>query len=140
MGWDAFGLPAENAAIKRGVHPASGRYENIAAHEGSSMRWGVLYDWSKESRTCDPEYYRWNQWLFLRMFERGWPTARPRRSTGARTARPCWPTSRSSTALRALRHAVDQEEAQQWYLRITDYADRLLDDIDAARGHWPEKV
>ena len=99
IGWDAFGLPAENAAIKRGADPRAWTYENIAAQKASLRRYACSFDWYRVLNTCDPEYYRWNQWLFLRFFERG--LAYRKASAGqlvpART-RPCWPTSRWSTA------------------------------------------
>ena len=98
IGWDSFGLPAENAAIKRNSNPAEWTYENIETQAESFRRYAISFDWSHRLHTSDPEYYRWTQWLFLRCTSAGWPTARPRRSTGARRTRPCWPTSRSSPA------------------------------------------
>lgn len=95
IGWDSFGLPAENAAIKRNAHPAEWTYANIETQANSFRRYGIAFDWSRRLHTSDPDYYRWNQWLFIRFFERGWPTARAAWSTGAPTTRPCWPTSRS---------------------------------------------
>ena len=99
MGFDAFGLPAENAAIKaanegRSVHPAALTYSQIAHMEAQFKQMGAMFDWSKEIVTCDPDYYRWNQWFLSRCLKRGWPTARNRSSTGTRWTRRCWRTSR----------------------------------------------
>ena len=96
IGWDSFGLPAENAAIKSDAHPADWTYANIETQAASFRRYAMSFDWSRRLHTCDPEYYRWTQWLFLRFFERGLAYRKGGRSTGARTTRPCWPTSRSS--------------------------------------------
>jgi leucyl-tRNA synthetase len=94
IGWDAFGLPAENAAIKRGVAPGPWTLANIEQQAASFKRMGMSFDWSRRLATCDPEYYRWTQWLFIRFLEAGSPTGRGHRSTGARRTPPCSPTSR----------------------------------------------
>lgn len=94
MGWDAFGLPAENAALAKKVQPAAWTYSNIADMKAQMEPLGLAFDWSREVATCKPEYYRWNQWLFLKMLEKALPTVRPRSSTGTRSTRLCWPTSR----------------------------------------------
>ncbi len=140
FGWDAFGLPAENAAIKSGIHPETSTLDNIAHMKGQLHRLGISYAWGRELATCLPDYYKWNQWLFVRMFERG--LAYRRRSTvnwcpvdqtvlaneqvvdGA-----CW---RCGTV-------VQQKDLEQWFFRITAYADDLLQGIDAL-SQWPEKV
>ena len=140
FGWDAFGLPAENAAIKSGIHPEVSTFGNIAHMKGQLQRLGISYAWDRELATCTPEYYRWNQWLFIRMFERG--LAYRRRSTvnwcpvdhtvlaneqvvdGA-----CW---RCGTT-------VETRDLEQWFLKITHYADELLDALDTL-SKWPEKV
>jgi leucyl-tRNA synthetase len=140
FGWDAFGLPAENAAIKNSVHPETWTLDNIAHMKGQLQRLGISYAWERELATCLPEYYRWNQWLFTRMFERG--LAYRKRSnvnwcTSCQTVLAneqvvdggCW---RCGTP-------VTQRELEQWNLRITAYADELLDSLDVLEG-WPEKV
>ena len=98
IGWDSFGLPAENAAIRRNEHPAEYTYANIETQAESLRRYGVSFDWSRRLHTSDPDYYRWTQWLFLRFRERGLTDRGPAGSTGAPTTRPCWPTSRSWAA------------------------------------------
>jgi len=140
FGWDAFGLPAENAAIKGGIHPEESTLGNIAHMKGQLQRLGISYAWGRELATCMPDYYRWNQWLFTRMFERG--LAYRRRSTvnwcpvdntvlaneqvvdGA-----CW---RCGTI-------VEQKDLEQWFFRITAYADELLGSAEGL-SQWPEKV
>ena len=140
FGWDAFGLPAENAAIKNRSHPQTWTLANIAHMKGQLQRLGISYAWERELATCDASYYRWNQWLFLKMFERG--LAYRRRSTvnwcpGCATVLAneqvvdggCW---RCGTA-------VEPRELEQWFLRTTQYADGLLDGIEQL-DEWPIKV
>ena len=140
FGWDAFGLPAENAAIKNRSDPETWTRENIAHMKGQLQRLGISYAWDRELATCDASYYRWNQWLFLQMFERGF--AYRRRSTVNWCAScatvlaneqvvdgGCW---RCATV-------VELRELEQWFLRITEYADELLDGIERL-GEWPAKV
>ncbi|MDQ3068829.1 MAG: leucine--tRNA ligase [Acidobacteriota bacterium] len=140
FGWDAFGLPAENAAIKNGTHPETWTLENIAHMKGQLQRLGISYAWEREFATCQPEYYRWNQWLFTRMFDKG--LAYKQRSTvnwceSCQTVLAneqvvdggCW---RCGTP-------VTQRDLEQWFLRITEYADELLKGTEAL-GTWPEKV
>jgi leucyl-tRNA synthetase len=140
MGWDAFGLPAENAAIKRGIHPREWTIGNIGRMKAQFKRWGILYDWSKELASCNPEYYRWNQWLFLMLYKRGLAYR------GKAPVNWC-PTDRTVLANEQVVDGrcercgseVVQRELEQWFFKITDYADRLdeaLDGLDA----WPEKV
>ncbi|MCC7340652.1 MAG: leucine--tRNA ligase [Bryobacterales bacterium] len=142
MGWDAFGLPAENAAIKNNRHPNEWTRANIAHMKKQHQRFNFSYDWSREVATCDPEYYRWNQWFFLRMFERGLAYRKkallnwcPRCNTTLANEQViggnCW---------RHEDQPVEQRELDQWFLRITDYADDLLNDIAHLEGGWPERV
>ncbi|HEV7209329.1 MAG TPA: leucine--tRNA ligase [Mycobacteriales bacterium] len=141
IGWDAFGLPAENAAIKRGTDPASWTYANIETQADSFRRFGVSFDWSRRLNTCDPEYYRWTQWLFLRLFEKG---------LAYRKASPVNWCPNDQTVL-ANEQVVDgrcercgaqvtKRNLTQWYFRITDYAQRLLDDMESLSGQWPDRV
>ncbi len=140
MGWDAFGLPAENAAIARGVHPTPWTFGNIKVMKEQFRRWGILYDWSKEIASCTPEYYRWNQWLFLKMLEKG--------IAYKKRAPVNWCPSCNTVlaneqvvdgACERCGTAVVQRDLEQWFFRITDYADRLLAGLDGLDG-WPEKV
>ena len=140
MGWDAFGLPAENAAIKRGIHPRQWTVGNIARMKLQFARWGILYDWSKELASCEPEYYRWNQWLFLQLYKRGLAYR------GKAPVNWC-PTDQTVLANEQVIDGrcdrcgseVVQRELEQWFLKITDYADRLDAGLDTLE-HWPEKV
>ncbi len=141
IGWDAFGLPAENAAIKRGVDPAGWTYENIEQQKASMRRYACSFDWDRVLNTCDPEYYHWNQWIFLRMFERGLAYRKasqvnwcPNDQTVLANEQVVDGRCERCDAL------VTKKKLTQWYLRITDYADRLLDDMSQLEGHWPEKV
>ncbi|HKH47057.1 MAG TPA: leucine--tRNA ligase [Thermoanaerobaculia bacterium] len=140
MGWDAFGLPAENAAIQRGVHPRDWTFANIKVMKEQFRRWGILFDWTKEIASCTPEYYRWNQWLFLHMFEKG--------LAYKKEAPVNWcPSCRTVLANEQVVDGecercgtpVVQRDLEQWFFRITDYADRLLAGLDGLEG-WPEKV
>jgi len=140
MGWDAFGLPAENAAIKKGIHPRDWTRSNIAREKKQFERWGILYDWSKEFASCDPEYYRWNQWLFLQMFERGLAY---RGKAPVNWCPSCLTVLANEQVIdnRCERcgSEVLQKELEQWFFKITDYADRLDAGLDTLT-EWPEKV
>jgi leucyl-tRNA synthetase len=140
MGWDAFGLPAENAAISTGVHPVKWTYENIAQMKAQLDRLGLSYDWGREANTCTPEYYRWNQWFFLKMYERGlaykkasfvnWcPSCTTVLANEQVIDGACWRCD----------SVVVQKELEQWFLKITHYAPELLDACDTLAG-WPENV
>ncbi len=139
IGWDALGLPAENAAIKRGIHPDTWTRQNIASMKRQLRRLGFSYPWSREIATCDPEYYRWNQWFFLRMLEKGiayrkkaevnWcPSCQTVLANEQAEGGTCW----------RCKSVVEQRELDQWFLRITAYQDQLLDDM-ASLG-WPDRV
>jgi leucyl-tRNA synthetase len=140
MGWDAFGLPAENAAIQSGVHPRDYTLDNIARMKEQLRSLGLLYDWSKELASCDPSYYRWNQWLFLRMWERGLAyrkTAPVNWCPGCRTVL----ANEQVVNGRCERSddAVEIRDLTQWFFRVTDYAERLLAGLDGL-AEWPERV
>jgi len=140
MGWDAFGLPAENAAIKHGRPPAAWTRDNIAYMKGQLQRLGFGYDWQREIATCDPSYYRWEQWLFTRMLEKGLAYRRlatvnwdPVDQTVLANEQVIDGRGWRSGAL------VEKREIEQWFVRITDYAQELLDQLDRLEG-WPEQV
>jgi leucyl-tRNA synthetase len=140
MGWDAFGLPAENAAIQSGVHPREYTLANIARMKEQLYSLGLLYDWSKELASCDPSYYRWNQWLFLRMWEHGLAyrkTAPVNWCPGCRTVL----ANEQVVNGRCERSddAVEIRDLTQWFFRVTDYAERLLAGLDRLT-EWPERV
>ncbi len=140
MGWDAFGMPAENAAIKRGVPPAKWTYENIDYMRGQLKRLGYGYDWTREVTTCRPEYYRWEQWLFTRLFDKGLVYRKnsvvnwdPVDQTVLANEQVIDGRGWRSDAL------VERREIPQWFMKITAYADELLDGLDNLDG-WPESV
>ncbi len=140
MGWDAFGMPAENAAIKRGVPPAQWTYQNIADMRGQFQRLGYGYDWRREVTTCKPEYYRWEQWLFTRLFEKGLVYRKnsvvnwdPVDQTVLANEQVIDGRGWRSDAL------VERREIPQWFMKITAYADELLEYLDKLPG-WPDSV
>ena len=140
MGWDAFGLPAENAAIQRGVHPRDWTLENIRVMKKQFRRWGILYDWSKEVTSCLPDYYRWNQWLFLRLLERGLAYKKRAPVNWCPSCRTVLANEQVvDGACERCGTTVEPRDLEQWFLRITDYADELLAGLDDLPG-WPEKV
>ncbi|HSY13942.1 MAG TPA: leucine--tRNA ligase, partial [Verrucomicrobiae bacterium] len=142
MGWDSFGLPAENAAIANQTPPRDWTLGNIAKMKRQMNRLGFAYDWSKEVTTCLPEYYRWNQWFFLKFYERGLAY---RKKSKVNWCPKCATVLANEQVLSSgccWRHEdtlVEQRELEQWFLRITDYADELVTDLDKLQG-WPEKV
>jgi len=141
MGWDSFGLPAENAAIKNNTPPRQWTLRNIANMKAQMKRLGFGYDWSREVTTCFPEYYRWNQWFFLKLFERGLAY---RKKSKVNWCPKCATVLANEQVVNGCcwRHEdtpVEQRELEQWFLRTTKYADELLRDLDKLE-HWPEKV
>lgn len=140
MGWDAFGLPAENAAIKNNIPPAKWTYENIEHMRQQMMRLGLAYDWSREIATCDPSYYRWEQWFFLRLLEKG--------LVYKKKGEVNWdPVDQTVLANEQVINGhgwrsgalVERREIPLWFIKITDYAEELLNDLDQLT-HWPEQV
>ncbi len=140
MGWDAFGLPAENAALKRGIHPAAWTYDNIAYMRAQLKAMGLSYDWDRELATCNPKYYRWEQLLFLQMLEKGLVY---RKETTVNWCNDCQTVLAREQVIDGACWRCDQpvepKTMHGWFFRITDYADELLDDLDQLTG-WPEKV
>jgi leucyl-tRNA synthetase len=141
MGWDAFGLPAENAAIEHRIHPAKWTYANIAEMKTQLKRMGFSYDWTREIASCDPEYYIWNQWIFLKMWERGLAY---RKQSLVNWCDSCLTVLANEQVEDGVcwrcGSPVVQKELEQWFLRITAYADELLDSCDQIAAGWPERV
>jgi len=141
IGWDSFGLPAENAAIKRGSDPREWTYENIEIQKASMRRYACSFDWDRVLHTSDPEYYKWNQWLFLEMYKKGLAY---RKDSAVNWCPSCQTVLANEQVVAGLCErcdsAVTKKKLNQWYLKITDYADRLLDDMEQLEGKWPEKV
>ncbi|MFC5380057.1 leucine--tRNA ligase [Aquipuribacter nitratireducens] len=141
IGWDAFGLPAENAAIQRGADPVEWTRRNIEQQKASMRRYACSFDWDRVLATNEPEYYRWNQWLFLRLREKGLAYRRPSQVNWC-------PKDQTVLANEQVVQGrcercgtqVTKKKLTQWYLRITDYAERLLDDMAQLQGRWPDKV
>ena len=140
MGWDAFGMPAENAAIEHGVHPAKWTYENIDSMRRQLQRIGFSYDWQREFATCDVEYYRWEQLLFLKMFEKGLAY---KKGSSVNWCDDCQTVLANEQVEDGCcwrcHNPVQQKELEQWFFKITDYADELLEWADKLPG-WPERV
>lgn len=141
MGWDAFGLPAENAAIKNGTHPAKWTFANIDNMRSQLKRLGYSYDWQREVATCTPEYYRWEQLFFLRFLEKGLVY---RKKAAQNWCPKCHTVLANEQVIEGLcwrcDSAVEQKELTQWFLRITDYAEELLADLSKLENGWPERV
>ena len=140
MGWDAFGLPAENAAKARGIHPKQSTHENITHMKRQLNSWGVGYDWRREIATCHPAYYRWTQWIFLQLLERGlaYQKEAPVNWCELCTTLANEEVLGDGTCERCGR-PVTKKNLNQWFFRITDYAQKLLDDLELL-DRWPEKV
>ncbi|MFH1768385.1 MAG: leucine--tRNA ligase, partial [Candidatus Omnitrophota bacterium] len=140
MGWDAFGLPAENQAIKRKIHPKQWTFKNIDRIKQQLNAWGMSYDWSKEITTCLPQYYKWTQWLFLRLYEKGLAY---RKEALVNWCSSCKTVLANEQVIEGCCErcgtAVEQKKLKQWFFKITDYADRLLGDIERL-SDWPQRV
>lgn len=140
MGWDAFGLPAENAAIKGGRHPKEWTLANIATMKRQLRQWGVFYDWRREVTACLPDYYKWSQWIFLKLYEKGLAY---KKRAAANWCSSCQTVLANEQVVNGscerCETPVIQKFLEQWFFKITDYADRLLQDIDKLT-HWPERV
>ena len=143
MGWDAFGLPAENAAIKNQTHPRVWTNNNIAEFQKTLRRFGFSYDWRREISTCEPEYYRWNQWFFLRMLEKGLAYRKKSRVNWCPKCCTVLANEQVVNGGFCWRHEdtrVETRELEQWFLKTTAYADQLIDDLKQLEGTWPERV
>lgn len=140
MGWDAFGLPAENAAIKHGIHPATWTWSNIDNMRRQLKGMGISYDWDREVATCHPGYYRWTQWLFLQFFKKGLAY---KKKSAVNWCPSCATVLANEQVVdghcERCDSQVTKKDLEQWFLRITDYAERLLNDLEKLTG-WPEKV
>ena len=141
IGWDSFGLPAENAAIKRGTDPRAWTYENIAVQKASMRRYACSFDWDRTLHTSDPEYYKWNQWLFLEFYKKGLAYRKDSAVNWCPNDQTVLANEQVVAGLcERCDTPVTKKKLNQWYLKITDYADRLLDDMKSLEGKWPEKV
>lgn len=140
MGWDSFGLPAENAAIKNGIHPNVWTWDNIENMREQLKELGISYDWDREVATCSPEYYKWNQWFFLKMYEKGLAY---KKEAGVNWCPSCNTVLANEQvvdgACERCDSAVEKKNLNQWFFKITDYAERLLEDMSKLEG-WPDKV
>ncbi len=140
MGWDAFGLPAENQAIKYKIHPKKWTFDNIRRIKEQLNSWGIGYDWDREIATCDPSYYKWTQWIFLKLYERGLAY---RKEAYVNWCPKCLTVLANEQVIggkcERCSTVVIQKKLKQWFLKITSYADRLLEDLDTLEM-WPEKV
>lgn len=140
MGWDAFGLPAENAAIKHGIHPSDWTWSNIENMKRQLMELGISYDWDREVATCHPDYYKWTQWMFLQFYKAGLAY---RKRSYVNWCPSCETVLANEQVVNGrcerCKSLVGKKDLEQWFFRITNYAERLLRDIEKLDG-WPEKV
>ncbi|MCK4248308.1 MAG: leucine--tRNA ligase, partial [Candidatus Omnitrophica bacterium] len=140
MGWDAFGLPAENAAIKNNIHPKISTMNNIATMKKQLNQWGVGYDWDREVASCSPDYYKWTQWIFLKLYEKGLAY---KKNSAVNWCPSCQTVLANEQVVNEACERCDtpviEKELEQWFFKITDYAQRLLDDLKLLE-HWPERV
>mgnify|MGYP000392013753 CR=1 FL=1 len=140
MGWDAFGLPAENQAIKHNIHPKTWTFNNIKRIKEQLKSWGVVYDWDREIATCEPDYYKWTQWLFLKLFEKGLAY---KKKAPVNWCPKCKTVLANEQVIdgkcERCSTEVEWRELEQWFFKITYYQDRLLEDLEMLKG-WPEKV
>ncbi|MCL1906191.1 MAG: class I tRNA ligase family protein, partial [Clostridiales bacterium] len=140
MGWDAFGLPAENAAIKHGVHPDPWTRENITAMREQLKTMGISYDWQREVGSCLPDYYRWTQWLFLQLYKMGLAY---KKKAAVNWCPSCGTVLANEQVIEGhcerCHTQVEKKDLEQWFFKITAYAQRLLDDLEKLPG-WPDKV
>ncbi|WP_013325202.1 leucine--tRNA ligase [Gloeothece verrucosa] len=141
MGWDAFGLPAENAAIERGIHPAKWTYQNIAQMKQQLQQLGLSIDWNREVTTCSPDYYKWTQWLFLQFFQAGLAYQKEAAVNWDPIDQTVLANEQVDAEGKSWRSGakVERKLLRQWFLKITDYAEQLLNDLDKLTG-WPERV
>ena len=141
MGWDAFGLPAENAAIERNVHPAKWTYQNIAQMKQQLERLGISFDWEKELATCSPDYYRWTQWIFLQFYNAGLAYQKEAAVNWDPIDQTVLANEQVDSEGRSWRSGakVERKLLRQWFLKITEYAEELLNDLEKLPG-WPERV
>lgn len=141
MGWDAFGLPAENAAIERGIHPAQWTYQNIAQMKQQLDQLGIGFDWEREIATCAPDYYKWTQWIFLQFFQAGLAYQKDATVNWDPIDQTVLANEQVDSEGRSWRSGakVERKQLRQWFFKITDYAEQLLTDLDKLTG-WPEKV
>ncbi|MFA5974836.1 MAG: leucine--tRNA ligase [Elusimicrobiota bacterium] len=142
IGWDAFGLPAENAAIKNKVHPEKWTRQNIAAMRGQLQALGISYDWDREFATCDTEYYRWNQWFFLKFYEKGLVYKKKAAVNWCPSCQTVMANEQVSASGQCWRcdFTVEAKELEQWFIKITVYAEQLLKDNALLKGKWPNEV
>ncbi|MGL5508985.1 MAG: class I tRNA ligase family protein, partial [Microcoleaceae cyanobacterium] len=141
MGWDAFGLPAENAAIERNIPPATWTYQNIAQMKGQLQQLGISFDWEKEVTTCSPDYYRWTQWIFLQFYQKGLAYQKEAAVNWDPIDQTVLANEQVDNEGRSWRSGakVERKLLRQWFFKITDYAEQLLNDLDTLTG-WPERV